>query len=73
MLPGPVALCYRERLARLGLYSLEGRRMRGALIEVYKIMRGIDRMNTHSLFPRVGELKTRVKGLRREEKDLKRT
>ena len=49
MLPGQVGLSYREQLARLGLYSLECRRMRGDLTEVYKIMRGIDRVNTHSL------------------------
>jgi len=58
MLPGLVGLSYRGRLARLGLYSLKHRRMRGDLIEVYKIMRGINRKNT-CLLPREGELKTR--------------
>eukprot|EP00061_Rhincodon_typus_P006832 g27877.t1 len=33
--------------------------MQGDLIEVYKIMRRIDRMNAYSLFLRDGELKTR--------------
>ena len=41
MLPGLEKLSYRERLNRLGLYSLEHRRMRGDLIEVYKITMGI--------------------------------
>ena len=59
MLPGLVGLSWREKLARLGFHSLKHRRMRGDLTELYKIMRGIDRMNTHGLFPREGELKTR--------------
>eukprot|EP00061_Rhincodon_typus_P005969 g26117.t1 len=34
---------YRERLNRLALFSLECQRLRGDLIKVYKIMRGMDR------------------------------
>ncbi|MBB6707133.1 reverse transcriptase family protein [Proteus mirabilis] len=59
MLPGLEDLSYRERLNRLGLFSLERRRLRGDLIEVYKIMRGMDRINRQSLFPGVGESRTR--------------
>eukprot|EP00061_Rhincodon_typus_P011284 g36189.t1 len=43
MLLGMESLGYKERLDSLGLFSLEHRRLRGDLIEVYKIMRGIDR------------------------------
>ena len=52
-------MSYKERLDRLGLFSLERRRLRGDLIEVYKIMRGIDQLDSQYLFPKVGESKTR--------------
>ena len=44
MLPGLKDIDYEERLNKLGLFSLERRRLRGDLIEVYKITRGIDRI-----------------------------
>jgi len=42
MLPGMESRSYEERLRVLGLFSLERRRMRGDLIEVYKMIRGIE-------------------------------
>lgn len=59
LLPGLEELIYGKRLGKLGLYSLERRRMRDDLTKVYKTMRGIDRTNTQRLLPRVGESKTR--------------
>ena len=53
MLPGLESFSYEERLDRLGLFSLEQRRLRGDMIEVYKIMMGIDRVDRKELFPLV--------------------
>ena len=52
MLPGMGGFSCEERLGKLGLFSLERRKMRGDLIELYKIMKGIDRVNSGKLFPR---------------------
>lgn len=46
MLPMCEGLSYSDRLDRLELFSLDRRRMRGDHMEVYTIMRGIDRVDT---------------------------
>ena len=53
MLPGLEDMDYEESLNKLGLFALEHRRMRGDLIEVYKIMTDLERVDSQSLFPRV--------------------
>ena len=56
---GMKGLTYEERLNSLGLYSLEFRRMRGDLIEIYKILKGIDKVNADQMFPLMGRSTTR--------------
>ena len=41
---------YLERISKLGLTTLETRRLRGDLIEVLKIFKGFDNLNVHDYF-----------------------
>ena len=41
---------YEERLKRLNLYSLETRRLRGQLIETFKIFQGLTKIDYSNLF-----------------------
>ena len=62
-------LSYEERLRHLGLPSLEYRRMRGNMIEVYKILHEIyDPRTTNSLLTLSAETKTRGHSLKVEKK-----
>ena len=46
LIPGRARLSYEERLKETGLYTLERRRLRGDMIEMFEIMKGIDKINT---------------------------
>ena len=62
LIPDMRGLAYEERLSRLGLYSLEFRRLRGDLMETYEIMKGLDRVEAARLFPL--PMETRIRGHR---------
>ena len=46
LIPGLARLSYEERLKETGLYSLERRRLRGDMMEMFKIMKGVDKIST---------------------------
>ena len=45
LIPGRARLSYEERLKETGLYTLERRRLRGDMMEMFKIMKGRDKIN----------------------------
>ena len=49
MIPALRCFPYKERLRKLRLHSLEVRRLRGQLIEVFKILNGFDNVNSSLL------------------------
>ena len=50
MIPGMKELPYTQRLRKLGLWTLEARRYRADLIEVYKMLHGKSAVNFNSFF-----------------------
>ena len=52
MIEGFNSLSYEERLKRTGLLSLERRRTKADLIEVFRILKQIDKINADELFDR---------------------
>ena len=64
---------YEDRLRELNLFTLEQRRLRGQLIEVFKILRGFDNVDYRNMFE-LSEGRTRNHGyklvLKRYNRDL---
>ena len=59
MIPAIQSLSYEERLSKTGLWSLEHRRVRADLIEVFKIIQGLSPVAFSTFFERSHNLHTR--------------
>ena len=67
LIPSIKHIGYQRRLERLNLYSLEKRRLRGQLIETFKILKGINNIDYRCLFSRSNN-QTRSNGWKLEQK-----
>ena len=70
-IPGLARLSYEERLKETGLYTLERRWLRGDMIEMFKIMKGEDKISAEELFNRVDSDWTRGHSLRVKKRRVK--
>ena len=59
LIPGLKGMPNEDRLKELNLYSLERRRFRGDLIEVFKIVKGFNKLTAENYFSQVTENRTR--------------
>ena len=50
MILGYKHYCYEDRLALCQLSTLEGRRLRGDLIQAFKLLKGLDQINYNKFF-----------------------
>ena len=50
MIPSLRNLSYKESLKMLGMFSLRRRRLRGDMIEVFKVIHSINKVNLGKLF-----------------------
>lgn len=64
LVPGFRGLSYDERLKRLDMFSLKDRRIRGDLIETFKILKNIDHINHEHFFELSSQQITRNNGLK---------
>ena len=66
MIHGIRSLDYKDRLKRLQLHSLETRRLRGDLIEVYKWVKGFNKGDISKVFIVSGPGRARTNGYKLE-------
>ena len=70
MIPVLNSLTYEARLKMLNLTTLEIRRIRGDLIEVYRILNGLEKINPDSLFTRSRYTNIRCHTMKLEKKQV---
>ncbi len=70
MIPSLPNKLYEERLARLNLFSLEKRRLRGKLVECFRMIKGFINVDANRLFLIDGLSRTRGNGVKLRYKQL---
>ena len=71
LIPDIARLSIEERLEETGLYALERRWLRGDMIEMFKVMKGRDKISEDELFNRVNSDRTRGHSLRVKKRRVK--
>ena len=71
MIPGLARLSFEERLKETGLETLERRWLRGDMMEMFKMMKDIDKISADKLFSRVDSDRTRGHSLRIKKRRVK--
>ena len=64
LIPQLLNKLYEGRLRELSLFSLESQRMRGGLIELFKMFRGFDNININNYLIIYSTITTRINGYR---------
>ena len=64
LIPGQEKLSHEERLKDTGLNTLERRRLRGDMLDMFSIMKGRDKISEDELFNRVDRDRTSGHSLR---------
>ena len=70
MIPEMNSLQYEARVMRLNLTTLEIRRIIGDLIEIYRILNGLEKINPDSLFTKYKYNNTRCHTMKLEKKHV---
>ena len=71
LIPGQARLSYEERLKETWLWTLEMRWFQGDMMEMFKIMKGKDKIGADELFSRVDSDRTRGHSLRVKKRRVK--
>ena len=61
IIPGLKGMSYADRLKELNLFSLEQRRLRGDLIQAFKMLKGIDNVDPGDFFDKDQESQMEIR------------
>ena len=65
-------LTYKDRLKHLSLHSLERHRVRGDLIEVFKLVKGFNRRDINKIHIVKEQVRTRINGFKLDKSKFRK-